>query len=250
MNVRVVEAPRQPRRVSRRRIVPRWLLLLAFLCVAGLAVASCGEGDSATEDMTGYWSWETDEETTVKVEDLNGEYTLKGLSPSAVAMDPADDGGYVIPDWRWRGRSATASVRLADGGVLTFEVVEKSGGGEPATMLTMDFVRASDEPDVLDTRIADQETQYKGALMQEGAHNLQVAVQSWQVDHDGEAPPVDEVQPGGGIAKYVEAWPDNPYSGGPMEPGKDPGDYTYERVSTGRGYRITGHLQDGDFTVP
>ena len=96
----------------------------------------------------------------------------------------------------------------------------------------------------------DQQALYAGAKTEEGIHALQVAVQSWMVDHDGEAPPADEVRPGGAIEKYVGPWPENPYTGGAMQPGKGPGEYTYERTNGERGYRFTGHLEDGDFTVP
>lgn len=176
---------------------------------------------------------------------------MAGLSAAEVPLLPSDDGGYAVPEWRWQGRPATAHVSLSeDGEHLTFEVSTETEAGASATMLTMEFVRASDEPEVLETRIDDQQTLYAGAQTQEGIHKLQVAVQSWMVDHDGKAPAVDEVKPGGAIEKYVESWPENPITLSAMVPGEGPGEYTYERVDGGRGYRLTGHLEDGDVTVP
>ena len=70
------------------------------------------------------------------------------------------------------------------------------------------------------------------------------------VDHGDKAPPVDEVRPGGELKDYIDQWPANAYTGVLMAPGEAPGDYTYERLDTGRDFRLTGHFTDGDFTVP
>ena len=49
---------------------------------------------------------------------------------------------------------------------------------------------------------------------------------------------------------YVDRVARNPYTGGEMQAGEGPGEYTYKRDDDGRGYRFIGHLEDGEFTVP
>jgi len=228
------------------------MAVAALFCLgATLAVACSDDVASGDADITGYWSLTTDEETTIRIDGTSGAYVIAGLSPSEQPLLPADDGGYMIPGWRWQGRPATFSAVLSqDGEHLTCEVTVESDGGSSTPVLTMEFARAADDQAALDTRIHDQQALYGGAQTEEGIHALQIAVQSWMVDHDGEAPPEDEVRPGGAIEKYVETWPENPYTGGAMQAGNGPGEYTYERTNDERGYRFTGHLEDGDFTVP
>ena len=60
-----------------------------------------------------------------------------------------------------------------------------------------------------------------------------------------------DVGEGGGIASYVDPWPVNPYSGQPMKPGTQPGDFIYEQLNGGAGYKLTGYISDGlTYTVP
>ena len=55
----------------------------------------------------------------------------------------------------------------------------------------------------------------------------------------------------GGVAAYVDPWPTNPYTGQPMKPGTQPGDYTYEQLNGGAGYKLTGYISNGlTYTVP
>jgi hypothetical protein len=41
------------------------------------------------------------------------------------------------------------------------------------------------------------------------------------------------------------AWPNNLFTGQPMEPGTSKGDYTYKQLDGGRKYSLVGHLSDG-----
>jgi len=238
-------------RRARRRVTGALMAVAALFCL-GAILAACGDDEASGDaDVTGYWSLTTDEETTIRIDGAGGAYVIAGLSPSEQPLLPADDGGYTIPGWRWQGHPATFGAALSeDGEHLTCKVSVQNDAGTSAPVLTMEFVRASGDPDTLDTRIDDQQALYAGAKTEEGIHALQVAVQSWMVDHDGEAPAADEVRPGGAIEKYVESWPENPYTGEAMQAGKGPGEYTYQRTNGERGYRFTGYLEDGDFTVP
>lgn len=45
------------------------------------------------------------------------------------------------------------------------------------------------------------------------------------------------------LGVFVTPWPVNPFTGEPMGPGDQPGDYTY--TTDGSGYRLVGHLSAG-----
>jgi len=45
------------------------------------------------------------------------------------------------------------------------------------------------------------------------------------------------------LGAYVTPWPVNPFTGAPMGPGDQPGDFTY--TTDGTDYRLVGHLSAG-----
>jgi hypothetical protein len=57
----------------------------------------------------------------------------------------------------------------------------------------------------------------------------------------GEAP-ADASQATLGV--FVSPWPDNPFTGAPMGPGSNPGDYVYEPLGDGA-YELSVYLSDG-----
>lgn len=66
----------------------------------------------------------------------------------------------------------------------------------------------------------------------------------------GSGPSVSDVRPDGGVAQYVRNWPTNPFTGRPMTPGNQPGDYGFStaiRMPGGeyRGY-VRGILSNGE----
>lgn len=238
-------------RIGRRRRHLGVAGLVALVIVAGATLgAACGDKpDGATID--GYWDLTTGEELTIRIDAPEGTGRLAGLSARELPVLPGDDDGYTIPNWRWRGVPVVGHLTLSgDGEKLTIEVSAQKGSATASPMLAMTFARATADPDVLQTRVRDQQALFADTAVKEGIHALQVAVQSWLVDHDLKAPPVSAVRPGGALETYVDAWPINPYVDEVMSPGEGPGEYTYERVGSGRGYRLTGHLEDGDVTVP
>jgi hypothetical protein len=95
------------------------------------------------------------------------------------------------------------------------------------------------------------------AAVREGVHTIQVAIESWAVDHGDRFPPRSVVTPDG-LRDYVDIWPVDPYSGGPMLPsagadGPDaPGGYLYARLGDGTGYVLTAFGDGGRpiVTVP
>jgi len=61
-------------------------------------------------------------------------------------------------------------------------------------------------------------------------------------------PPPNEVNSNGLLGKMVMPWPVNMFSGQPMQPGDNKGDYTYTLMSGGRQFTLVGHLSDGSTT--
>jgi hypothetical protein len=85
----------------------------------------------------------------------------------------------------------------------------------------------------------------------DGVVKLQTGVITWATNNNNLYPPMADVSQTGGIATYVNPWPTNPYTGEPMKPGTSPGDYTYEQLNGGAGYKITGYISDGlTYSVP
>lgn len=85
----------------------------------------------------------------------------------------------------------------------------------------------------------------------DGIVAIQVGLLNWRTANGNVFPPASEVSQSGGVGEYVSPWPTNPYTGQPMAPGDQPGDFTYEQLNGGEGYRLVGHLANGfTFTVP
>jgi prepilin-type N-terminal cleavage/methylation domain-containing protein len=97
----------------------------------------------------------------------------------------------------------------------------------------------------------------KDAAVKSGLYSIEVGVGSYAIDRGDVYPPVADVAVGllvdsAGV-EYVDQWPDNPWTGGPMGQSAEAGDYTYERngVPVGSNFRITGHLsRGGSFVLP
>ena len=80
---------------------------------------------------------------------------------------------------------------------------------------------------------------------------LQTGVITWATNNNNFYPAPADVSQAGGVAAYVNPWPTNPYSGQPMKPGTGPGDYTYEQLNGGAGYKLTGYVSNGlTYVVP
>ena len=80
---------------------------------------------------------------------------------------------------------------------------------------------------------------------------LQTGVITWATNNNNLYPTPTDVSQTGGVATYVDPWPTNPYTGQPMKPGTQPGDYIYEQLNGGAGYKLTGYISNGlTYTVP
>lgn len=91
-----------------------------------------------------------------------------------------------------------------------------------------------------------QHDRAKDSSVKEGAHSIQTGIQTWAVENGDTYPQPDEVSLNGGVARYVDPWPTNPWTGGPMEPGTSRGDYRYEVTPDGFGYGLIVFLSNGE----
>ena len=84
-----------------------------------------------------------------------------------------------------------------------------------------------------------------------GLTAIQAGVVAWAGNSNGVYPAASEVTSTGGIAQYVAPWPLNPYTDQPMAPGTEPGDYNYEQLDGGAGYRLAANLGNNlTYTLP
>jgi hypothetical protein len=89
-------------------------------------------------------------------------------------------------------------------------------------------------------------TPIKAEQAQLGAHQIQVAVQSWALDH-GRFPKAAAVT-GSGVwqaAGMDGTWPQNPWTGQPMAEGSEPGDFTYTATANGKRAKLVLHGEAG-----
>jgi len=85
----------------------------------------------------------------------------------------------------------------------------------------------------------------------DGIAKIQIGIVTWATNNNNLYPAPQDVVSGGGISEYVDPWPTNPFTSGPMSPGTGPGGYVYEQLNGGQGYKLTGYLSSGlTYSVP
>jgi hypothetical protein len=82
------------------------------------------------------------------------------------------------------------------------------------------------------------------SAVREGVHSIQVGLQSYAVDN-GDAFPDPGLVSAAGMGRYVDTWPDNPYTGAPMQLGTSPGDFTYTLSADGMSFELVGYGKYG-----
>jgi prepilin-type N-terminal cleavage/methylation domain-containing protein len=81
----------------------------------------------------------------------------------------------------------------------------------------------------------DQREKVKDSAVKEGTHSLQIAVQTYAVDHEALCPDPSDVDAGGALAGYIDSWPLNPFTGKPMvnaNGGYSKGDFSYDALGS------------------
>ena len=145
----------------------------------------------------------------------------------------------------------------SDAGTLSgsqLHFTDDSGLGDLASATPADFNAAVVAliPQVSQAELSRQNELAKEAAVKEGIHSLQVGIQSYAVDHNDSYPAevtqtslVDDAG-----QSYIDNWPSNPYTGAPMAPGTDAGDYNY--TADGTTFQLVGYGNGGEvlITVP
>lgn len=85
----------------------------------------------------------------------------------------------------------------------------------------------------------------RAAEVHSGVRDIQMGIEAWRVDNARGAYPPEAVVTPERLGSYVDPWPINPYTGGPMQPVAGAGDYDYVRLPGGEGYSLTGYGGDG-----
>jgi hypothetical protein len=93
-----------------------------------------------------------------------------------------------------------------------------------------------------------QDQKANESAVKEGAHSLQVGIQSWAVDHQDQYPSASDLSPTA-MTSYIDMWPTNPYTGAPMMEGTGPGDFTYSVSPDGLSYRLIGYGEGGRIVI-
>jgi hypothetical protein len=84
-------------------------------------------------------------------------------------------------------------------------------------------------------------------LALQGAHELDVSVRSWAIDHGNRYPPASGIT-AAVLWKDTDTdgpWPTNPWTSRPMAQGTGPGDFTYTVAPSRRHAKLVLHGENG-----
>jgi len=100
-----------------------------------------------------------------------------------------------------------------------------------------------------------QRDKAKNAGVKAGVHNMQIGIQTWAVDNGDSYPAAALVDNQKGltpshIGDYVDNWPKNPWTAAPMASSANHGDFTYTQGANSTTFSLSGHMSNGNFTVP
>jgi hypothetical protein len=80
----------------------------------------------------------------------------------------------------------------------------------------------------------------KDAAVEANTRLIMTGVDSYMAEN-GHYPDPADVSQSGAVGQIAGQWPLNPFTKTPAKSGTAPGDYTYELVSGGSGFRLVGH---------
>jgi len=210
----------------RRRARRATLVLPAVLAAAILAalLAGCGESTATAADpLAGYWIGGG--ATGMKLVHIvkNGDAYTVFANPDYEAPAPTKKGDALVID----AHSVKLSLIPAGTDRLTHELTGS----------------ALKKPQTTVMKRVDQ-TQYADAATGFGLDAIRRGLAMWKAGGAKEYPPPAEVTPTGMLGQMM-AWPNNLFTGKPMQPGDSKGDYTYKPLDGGKSYSLVGHLSDG-----
>lgn len=215
------DARRRSLRAPRAFAAPAALLAAAVLLVALLA--GCGGGSASDDPLVGYWVGGTHSQLTlIQIHSDGGTYTVLA-NPDVPTGDAKKEGDSLVID--------THAV------VMTFTPA-------PDDKLSLEFSGDMFKQAQTVTLNRVDETQYADAATATGIGVIKRGLAMWKAGGGKTYPPPDEVSPTGLLGKMVH-WPTNLFSGQPMQPSENEGDYTYKLLKGGKAYSLVGHLSGG-----
>ncbi len=201
-----------------------WSVGVALLIIL-LGGAGCGGGAVTSGDpLAGFWlgGGSAEQMTMIQVGVDGGEYVVL-TNPDAPAGHAVKKGDSLVIE----SHAVTTTLTPAGQDRLS------------ATFTGEMF--ATPQPVVL-RRVT--RTEYADASVAHGIATLQRGLAMWEAGGGEEYPPAREVAADGLLGEMVR-WPSNPFTGGPMKQGDEPGEFTYRLLRGGKDYSLVGHLSDG-----
>jgi hypothetical protein len=206
----------------------RGLVALAAVALVSVALATaltaCGGETVADDPLVGFWlgGGSPDGMTMIQVAKDGGDYVVLA-NPDAPAGDAVKEGDSLVIE------SHAADLRLTPAGQDQLTVTFSGEMFATPQSITLERV---------------DEVEYANASVAQGIAVLERGLAMWKAGGGKQYPPASEVAADGLLGKMVR-WPSNPFTGGPMEQGDDPGDFIYERLDGGKEYSLAGRLADG-----
>ena len=199
---------------SKHRHAGRAALALIVVVLAGLG-AACGHSHVASRTVSpssrfAGW-WDSDNWGVLHIVPQNGSYVLVPTLPW-------------LPQTVLSLRNGVLSARPQGGGRLTL-ILTQDGA-----QLTGRFSEGGYTKKINYHRATTADID--NALQNANENQLARAIRQWRWNA-GSYPAVTAVRPGGAFQRQLQPWPTNPYTGQPMAPGTQPGEYRYRFTTRG-----------------
>jgi len=199
--------------------------LLAALLAASL-IAACGGSAASSDPLAGYWLG-GDNAKPILV------HIVKDSDAYSVGVNPDIPLGV-----KAKGDSLVADTHAVD---MTF-----APGADDTLTVTVGGQAVAKERILTLKRV--DETQYADAAVASGVAAIRSGLEMWLGGGGKKYPPPNEVGANGALGEMVVPWPTNMFTGRPMQPGENDGDYKYTVSGNGKQYQLVGYLSDGSTT--
>jgi hypothetical protein len=200
------------------------VLVVSLAALGAGALAGCGS-PAENDPFVGYWVGGG----------MQGQMTLVQIAKDG-------EGKYVVlanPD-----QPAGEAVREGDSLVVDTHAVVMRFTPAPDDKLGLEFSGDMFAQPASTTLKRTDAMQYADAAVGYGIAQIERGLAMWKGGGGKEYPPPKEVAPSGLLGQMIR-WPNNVFTGEPMQPGQDKGDYVYKQVAGGKKYSLIGYLSDG-----
>jgi hypothetical protein len=201
------------------------VVLVAALTVALTVLAGCGSPALSGQDpLTGYWIGgnQSGQMTLIQIMKEGETYTVLA-NPDTPTGEAQKDGESLVVDTH----------------ALEMRFTPAAGD-----KLEIEFTGEMFKTPVVATLSRADETGYADAATAYGITTIRRGLAMWKAGGGKRYPPAEEVTPSGMLGKMIR-WPTDMFTGQPMQPGTDRGEYTYAPLNGGKKYSLKGYLSDG-----